>query len=417
MNSRFVIPANVRVVILKSLHSAHQGCTSMLARARTCVYWPSIDKQINQFKSNCHSCSVNAPSQSKEPLNPSEPPDWPFQRVAADYCEINSHAYLVIADAYSGWINIFHFPISATSQKLIAHVRKLFEDYGTAETFQSDGGPQFMASNFQKFLKQWNCSHRLSSVAYPQSNGRAEVAVKTAKRILRENITSTGSLDTDKVARAILQYRNTPLPHVNLSPAQILFHRELRDFLPVPSDRYKLHEDWLVQAQHKEFSQVERNNRIAQRYNQTTTLLQPLPLGCSVLIQNRGNYRRNKWDRSGTIVQSHPHRQYSIRLHGSGRVTLQNRRFLKMIPPKTLTSTHFPITSIPGPVLEHPTREQGSHQGIQGNPATPMTRTSRQQTSAVSETPAQPVTEELNSRTPAHHPDPTLPTTSTSRAL
>ncbi|KAK8372273.1 hypothetical protein O3P69_009101 [Scylla paramamosain] len=46
---------------------------------------------------------------------------------------------------------------------------------------------------------------------YPQSNGRAEAAVKSAKRMLRLNIGPTGSLDTDKLSAALLQYHNTPL--------------------------------------------------------------------------------------------------------------------------------------------------------------------------------------------------------------
>ena len=76
-----------------------------------------------------------------------------------------------------------------------------------------------------------NPHHRLSSAKYPQSKGRAELAVKTAKRIILEN-TACGSLDTDKVARALLQYRNTPIQSIGLSSAQVLFHRQMRDPLP-----------------------------------------------------------------------------------------------------------------------------------------------------------------------------------------
>ena len=44
---------------------------------------------------------------------------------------------------------------------------------------------------------------------YPQSNGRAELAVKTVKRIIMDHILSYGSLD-DCAAAAIIQYHNTP---------------------------------------------------------------------------------------------------------------------------------------------------------------------------------------------------------------
>ena len=54
--------------------------------------------------------------------------------------------------------------------------------------------------------EDWAVKHRLSSAAYPQSNGQAELAVKSAKRIISGNTGAQGSLDNDCAARAILQY-------------------------------------------------------------------------------------------------------------------------------------------------------------------------------------------------------------------
>ena len=104
--------------------------------------------------------------------------------------------------------------------------------YGVSEELSSDWAPQFMSKSFQDFLKLWGVKRRLSSVAFPQSNGKAKVAVKAAKRIILDNISPDGSLDNDKAAQGILQYQNTSLPDINLSPAQVLLHRQLRDSIP-----------------------------------------------------------------------------------------------------------------------------------------------------------------------------------------
>ena len=91
--------------------------------------------------------------------------------------------------------------------------RDLFIAYGVSEVLRSDRGPQFMAENFQQFLKLWGVKHRLSSVSYPQSNGRAEAAVKSAKHINHNNILADGSLNSKKAARAIY----TVTRHMTLS--------------------------------------------------------------------------------------------------------------------------------------------------------------------------------------------------------
>jgi len=61
---------------------------------------------------------------------------------------------------------------------------------------------------------------------YPQSNGRAELAMKTAKRNILEK-TTRGSLNSDKAACVLLQYRNTPIQSFGLSP-EIISQASLR---------------------------------------------------------------------------------------------------------------------------------------------------------------------------------------------
>jgi len=235
--------------ILKALHAAHQGVSSMHARANASVYWPGMNQSIRNTRYNCYYCNEQAPVQSKEPITLTEPPTYPFQKVCADYFTTENHSYLAYVDRFSGWISIFHFqPHQATSSKLITEFRSLFTNYGTPEEVSTDGGPQFTSTAFQDFLSAWGVHHRLSSAHYPQSNGRAELAVKTSKRIILNNINANGTLDNDNAARAILQYRNTPIAELGLSPSQLLFHRQLRDSIPTNPTHYQLHKNWIISA-------------------------------------------------------------------------------------------------------------------------------------------------------------------------
>ena len=159
------------------------------------------------------------------------------------------------------------------------------------------------------FLKSWGIKHRLSSVAYPQSNGRAELAVKSGKRIIRDHTTSDGSLNADKAALAILQYRNTPLQDIDLSPAQILLHRQLRDGLPNHPSHYQLHKDWLITAHQREKAVSNRNHIMTERYNAAARELPPLAVGTPVIIQSK-NATKRVWEKAGHIVETLNHRQY-----------------------------------------------------------------------------------------------------------
>ena len=252
MDSRIVIPAASRSNVLRSLHSAHQGVSSMLGRAQQAVYWSAMALAIRNTRYNCQRCNELAPSQAREPLCLAPAPSYPFQQICMDYFELGGPSYLCIADRFSGWITIYHFPQSATSRQLISICRASLLAYGVSEELSSDGGPQFTACEFQQFLRNWGVHHRLSSAEYPQSNGRAEVGVKSAKRIIQNNASRHGSLDNDSAARAILQYRNTPIPEVGLSPAQMLLHRQLRDGIPVHPGHYRLHKEWILSASERE---------------------------------------------------------------------------------------------------------------------------------------------------------------------
>ena len=97
-----------------------------------------------------------------------------------------------------------------------------FETYGASEELASDGGLGYTAAHTQNFLKQWGSRHPLSSAYFPHSNLRAVQGVRVAKTNIRNNTDRSGNLDNDKFARALLNYRNTPLKDIGRSPAQIV---------------------------------------------------------------------------------------------------------------------------------------------------------------------------------------------------
>ena len=181
--------------------------------------------------------------------------------------------------------------------------------------------------------------HRLSSAYHPHSNQRAELAVKTAKRLIRENVDKSGKLNNDKFSRALLNYRNTPCRDINLSPAQIVFGRKLRDFIPCRPGEYKPRPEWILTRENREQALSRRYEMMGQRLKFGTKTLHKLDIGDIVSVQNQTGPRAKKWDKTGVIVEVLPFDQYNIKMDGSGQVTLRNRQFIRKLSSGPNTET------------------------------------------------------------------------------
>jgi hypothetical protein len=262
----------------------------------------------------------------------------------------------------------------AGSNGLLKALRVLLIRAGVPKEVSSDGGPEFTSKQTKAFFKRWGIHHRLSSAYHPSSNGRAEVAVKTAKRLLTDNISSKGSLDNDAVVRAFLTYHNTPIPGCKLSPAQVLQGRVLRDTLPFLDinkmifDDSKIHPHWRNAWKAKEEALKSRYMKSIETLKEHSKSLPQLDCGDRVLVQNQSGRFPKKWDKSGTIVEVRANDQYTVRIDGSGRFTLRNRRYLRKFVPHAL----YKKSTVPAPYSSTTNRESYVDPFVQIQPQSPM---------------------------------------------
>ena len=158
------------------------------------------------------------------------------------------------------------------------------------------------------------------------------------------NTGPTGSLDYDRFLRAMLQLRNTADPDCNISPAQIVFGRPLRDTLSFVNRLEKLSNPNVRPLRRQAWAAKEevfrsRISRTTESLKEHPRPLRPLVLGERVFIQNQQGTSPNKWDRSGIVVESSGHDQYQVKVDGSGRLTSRNRRSSVPIPRLTHPSS------------------------------------------------------------------------------
>ena len=69
----------------------------------------------------------------------------------------------------------------------------------------------------------------------------------------------------------------------------------------------------------------------------------PLIVGDHVRTQNQTGTHPTKWDKTGLVIEVRQFDQYVIRVDGSGRITLRNRKFLRKYQP---VQTKQPLRTI-----------------------------------------------------------------------
>ena len=167
------------------MHDAHQGIGRMQERARLALYWPGIDEAIENFVRGCRHCTERQAQQQREPLIQKPRPERPFQEIAMDYAEKDGHRFLIIIDCKTDWPDIIQCKNGDTSaRQLIKDLRGVFCRTAVPDVIWSDQGPQFTSGILKKFLQSWGVRHIMSSPKHPQSNGKAEAAVKSMKNII-----------------------------------------------------------------------------------------------------------------------------------------------------------------------------------------------------------------------------------------
>lgn len=278
------------------MHSAHTGITGCLRRARETVFWPGISKDITDFINSCSICQQHSFNHQKEPLRPHPTPEKPWERIGVDIFHFYGVDYLMTVDYLSGFFEIDRLPSKRTSD-IISCLRPHLARHGIPLILVSDCSP-FNSSEFKRFSEKYDFQHITSSPRYPQSNGKVECAIKTAKRIMTK-----ATEDNSDPFLALLEFRNTPSEQLKLSPTQILFGRRTRTLLPTADVLLKTHNSDAASVSLKRAKEKQ-----AFYYDRGSKPRMPFHLGQTVRFKFDDS---SDW-RKGRIYNILPNRSYEI---------------------------------------------------------------------------------------------------------
>ena len=222
MDGRLIIPKEKRREWLGELHKTHQGIEKTRLAAKDTCFWPGISSDIKNMVENCEACQKYRPSQAEEPYKSVlKPISAPLELISVDIYDFKGVQHLVIADAYSGFVEVKILK-RTSSADVIKAMESFFSLVGYPCRLRCDNGRQLVSEEMKKYLEKHGVTQETSSPEFPSSNGHAEAAVKVAKMLQRKCME-----DKSDFLSALAELRRQPRSDGEI-PSDIFFKRKVR---------------------------------------------------------------------------------------------------------------------------------------------------------------------------------------------
>ena len=183
---RIVIPKALQQRAVDIAHEGHQGVVKTKQLMRLKVWFPGLDKLIEQTVAACLPCQVSCPeSNATEPLNMSDLPKGAWQELSIDFKELPTGDYLmVVVDDYSRF-PVIEITKSTSAKCIIPKLDTIFATYGIPLTIRTDNGPPFNSVEFRQFTEYSGVKHRKVTPLWPKANGEVERIMRNLKKLYR----------------------------------------------------------------------------------------------------------------------------------------------------------------------------------------------------------------------------------------
>lgn len=230
--NRLFVPPILREKVLSQLHKEHIGIVRCKQLARRVIWWPLIDKDIENFITCCHSCQTHASKRNFAPQLSWKKTSYPFERIHIDHFFYHFF-FLVIVDDFSNWIDV-QLNKNVSSMCVINSLKRFFCNFGFPSILVSDNATCFNSYEFKSFCKINGIIHRNSPEYHPISNGLAERTVGIVKSNLKKSLSENPNYLSieNQILNFLFKYHNTPLSNGTI-PAETIFKYKVKTNLSI----------------------------------------------------------------------------------------------------------------------------------------------------------------------------------------
>ena len=231
-SDRIVLPCKLRQQAITLAHEDHAGMVRCKQRLRSKLWWPEMDKQVEERIRGCYPCQLDVHSPRPEPVQPTTLPKQPWSKLAIDVCGPfpTGEQVVVLTDYYSRWPETKILQ-SVTSKNILNWLLSVFATHGFPDEIKSDNASYFVSAKFKDTQASWGIQHKTVTEYWPQANGQVE----RFNQVLEKHILTAQAERKDwklTIPIMLLNYRNTPHRMTGKTPSFLLMNREIKTKIP-----------------------------------------------------------------------------------------------------------------------------------------------------------------------------------------
>ena len=238
----FLMPAVLRKEAFRQLHEnvtgGHLGRRKTYDKIRKRFYWCCMHKDVSYWCRICSTCgSRKMPHRNAKAPMRQYNVGYPMERIGLDICgpfpvSKKGHKYLMVVSCYfTKWIDAI--PLKSQEAKYVATklVNRFISIYGVPLQLHTDLGSNFESKVFQEVCKLLGIDKTRTTVRRPQSDGMVERAYRSIQNMISSYISDSQDDWDEHIPLLMMAYRSSIHESTGVSPAMMMFGRELT--LPV----------------------------------------------------------------------------------------------------------------------------------------------------------------------------------------
>ena len=236
---RLVIPRVYQLPLIQVFHDSpfagHLGINKTYKRISERFYWKGMYLDTMNYILSCPTCKESKII-NKPPAQPSTRlprPIAPMEIVAMDHIgpltRSNDFEYiLLIICLFTRWV--IAIPVQRLTSSTTARVlvNELICKHGTPKMIISDNAANFRSEDMTDFYSTLGIKHFIAPSYHPQSNGMAERAVGSVKKVLRSYFNQHANQWLPFLQPAVFAINSAPSASTGISPFFMLYGRQPR---------------------------------------------------------------------------------------------------------------------------------------------------------------------------------------------